>query len=497
MSRRGTPTFSAAVTPTGVYVVGYRRKARGLDVGEYAYRRMDGPTAASAGASLGELIEAQGGRGGTVSLALSGFGSCHQILTLPPAPREVLLPVIGREMRRVFPDLSGSGEPIIDYVEIGAPADGREEGQQRDVLAAAVPRTVVQAVHDELSDRGIQLGHWTVLPRTMQRLHDAFAVEEFPTAALLVAENLSLLGFFHAGELRLFSETHGGVEDAGAAKALAERVDRGGIYLRQQFQGAELERVLLSAEDGAVARELSSAINDRVGVAPERFGPYSGSPGAMLAFGPALDAMADDAFDLLPLELRPPTAQERWSRILAYASVFLLLASAAWWAGSAVLAEHRSETRLNETRAALDSRWGEFTAARAVVDARRAHAQRVELVRLLLSSRERLPEILWPLESAPPALKVRLLEIIPTDGGWTAVVEGSAEASSTSQATAAIDALFRSFQRELPGAVPRMEEMSPPQPLSTDLSAASEFVVPIAITFRMSFIVPAVEEAVR
>lgn len=494
----GRHAFSAALTPAGVYVVGYRETARGIEVSQYGHRSGTGPDPRAASRALGEMIEAQGGRGGRVSLAVSGFGSCHHILTLPAASRDVLLPVIGRELRRVFPGLfsDAAEEPIIEYVEIDSSGIGRE-GTQRELLTAAVPRSLIRTVRDELATRDVGVTHWTILPRAMQRLYDAFAGGDGPSAALVVAEGLSLLGFFQAGELRLFSETAATARDGAAGPGLIERVERGGLYLRQQFQGASLERVLLAAGANSEAEALERGLEDRLGIEAERFGPYSDNPGAMLALGGALDAAAGDPFDLLPPDLRPLGRHDRWTRLLAVASLAIVLAAAGWWAWSGVRAERAAEARFEEARAAVDGRRAELRAVRTIVDARRSHAQRAELLSRLLAGRERLPAMLWPLEQAPAGVRIDSLEILPSDNGWTARVRGTAIGNSTARATAAVDALFQNVRRDLPAATVSVDEISPPEPVGRELSRAAEFVVPIAITFRMTFIVPAVEEAVR
>lgn len=496
--RNGRRSFSAALTPAGVYVVGYRETPRGIEVSDYAHRSGTGPDPRVAARALGEMIEAQSGRGSRVSLAVSGFGSCHHILTLPVASRDVLRPVIARELRRVFPGLfqEDAEEPIIEYVEIDS-SGIRHEGSQRELLTAAVPRSLIRTVRDELASRDVALVHWTILPRAMQRLYDAFGGGDQAAAALVVAEGLSLLGFFHDGELRLFSDTAARAGDGPASPGLIERVERGGLYLRQQFQGVSLERVMLAAGEGPEAEALARELRDRLAVEPERFGPYSETPGAMLALGGALDAASPDPLDALPPDLRPLGRPERWTRLLAVASLVLVLAAAGWWAWSGLRAERAAQDRFAEARASVESRRGGFQAASTIVEARRSHAQRAELLRRLLSGRERLPAMLWPLEAASGGVQVNSLEILPSDNGWTGRVRGTAIGSSTARATAAIDAFFQNLRRDLPSATVSVDEISPPEPVGEELSRAAEFVLPIAITFRMTFIVPAVEEAVR
>lgn len=497
--RSGSRLFSAALTPVAVYVVSYRSTSRGLEVLEHAHRGGLGPDPAAAARALGGLIEAQGGRGGRVSVAVAGFGAYHHILTLPPAPRDVLLPVIGRELRRVFPGLFQADlePPIIDYVEIGG-SGTLPAGSQRELLSAAVPRSLIGTVRSELARREIALTHWTVLPRAMQRLHDAFIEGEAPTAAVLVTDGLPLLGFFHEGELRLFSDASAPGQGTADTSALVERIERGGLYLRQQFHGTALERVLLSTSEGPAADELARGVEARIGLEPEPFGPYSATPGVMLALGAALDQVAEDPFDLLPPELRPVRAQDRLSRILALASLALVLAAAGWWAWSGVRAESLARDRYEEVRRDLDRRAPEYMAMRDVLDARQSHEQRTEVLRLLLNSREQLPSILWPLENPGPGVRIDSLELQPyEDGGWSGTLGGTARAQTTAQATASVDGLFQSLRRNLAGARVAIEHMSPPERVADGELDIPEYAIPIAVTFRMSFIVPAVEEAVR
>src|SRR5687768_9694021 len=97
--------FSATLTPNGIHLVEYRRGTRGLQVLRYTSHPGPFTDAATAAEALAGLVESEGGRGGRISIALTGLGSAHQILSLPPADREVLLPVVRRELRRFYPGL--------------------------------------------------------------------------------------------------------------------------------------------------------------------------------------------------------------------------------------------------------------------------------------------------------------------------------------------------------------------------------------------------------
>jgi hypothetical protein len=478
-----------------MYLVGCRSTQAGLEVTSFARHGGAYRDPADAARALAGLIEARGGRGARASIAVSGFGAYHQILSLPPAPREVLLPVIGRELRRLFPDLYAvEGEPpLVDYASLG-PIRGGENSGQRDLLAAAVPRSLIRTVQGQLEARGISITHWTILPRAMQRLYEAFAGGDPVTAVMILADGSSLLGLFHGGELRLFTEAPYAV---GNSTESVERIERGALYVRQQFRGSSLERVMLAAADAEEVEQIAGAVSERLGLELEPFGPGSSTPGALVALGAALDAASGDPLQLLPVEARPPGEQERWTRWLLAASLAIVLAAGGWWAWSGVRAESHAEQRYVDARAALDSLVPAYERAREIVEARRSHAERARLIRVLLESRERLPELLWPIGSSTSRVRVELVRIETRGAGWAATVEGLATAESAALATSAIDGFFQSLRRELPDAQLSLNRMAPLAVESEPGAGPLGIEGPIATGFTMSFIVPGPEETLR
>lgn len=492
---RGSRVFSAALSPTGVYLVGCRSTPAGLEVTEYARHTAAYRDSADAARALAGLIEARGGRGARVSVAVSGFGAYHQILSLPPAPREVLLPVIGRELRRLFPDLYVvEGEPpLVEYASLG-PIRGEEGKGQRDLLAAAAPRSLIRTVQGQLGARGISITHWTILPQAMQRLYEAFAGGDRVTAVMIMADGSSLLGLFHGGELRLFTEAAYAAENITES---VERIERGALYVRQQFRGSSLERVMLAAADEEEVEQIAGAVSERLGLELEPFGPGSSTPGALVALGAALDAASGEPLQLLPIEARPAKEQDRWTHWLLAASLAIVLAAGGWWAWSGVRAETRAEQRYEEARAALDSREPAYQQAREIVEARRSHAERVRLIGVLLESRRRLPDLLWPIGSSTSQVRIDRVRIQAQGSGWAASVEGMATAESAALATSAIDGFFQSLRRELPDAQVSLNRMAPLAAETGPEGGSFGVVGPIATGFTMSFIVPGPEETLQ
>lgn len=493
------PTFSAMLFPGGIHAVSYRKTTRGLEI--LRYFREFGPEGgpAEAAARLAELLDSAGARGGTLSLSLSGFGSYHHILSLPGAPKEILLPVVQREFRRFFPDLfqPGQPDPVLDFVEVDTVGRVGDDNL-RELLAAAVPRSLMEMVRGALAAREIELDHWTIVPRAMQRLYDAFASDPGTDAALVLAPHSPMLGFFHQGELRLFSELAPAAtaQETADFEVVVEQIERGALYVRQQFRGAAIDRLLLAAEPEAELRGFAAHIHERLSVTVERFGAYSESPGAMAALGAALDRGTSNALNLLPGEARPRGTAEAWTRRIVVASCAVLIAAAGWWGWSGVRAESRAQAALLQVESDLRSRSGSLTEIRGLVADRQEHTRRALQLSSIGTGQQRLPELLWPIQEAARFVRVDELSFTRVDGGWEGTLRGTAKGTTSAAASGEIDRLFTSLMREFPPnsiTLNRFGSVPPAAPAEGE----DEVLEPegIAIAFQMSFILPAEEEA--
>jgi hypothetical protein len=304
-----------------------------------------------------------------------------------------------------------------------------------------------------------------------------------------------LLGFFHDRELRLFSEPLAGpgASAAAAVAAVAEHVERGTIFLRQQFRGAAVSHLYLSDGTGTdTAEELDeSGTSTRLPVTP--FGPPTEPPGAFAALGAALDAAGTDGLNLLPAELRPPSEADRWRRRTAVASACVLLAAAGWWGWSARRAEAAARAEIAVLTQELEARRSRFGSVRPIIEERQAHAQRAALIELIAGDRRRLPEVLWPLQAAAPDVRVRKLQVARQEAGWDVVLGMTAEAPSYEQATDAIMAVTQRLGAELPDSALTTSSVEL-DPATPDSSEAGSRPGPIAASVEMSFIVPALKE---
>jgi hypothetical protein len=494
VSDRGL-AFSALLCPAGVHVVGYRRTRAGLRVERYNRELRPGLTPDEASGLLARLLESEGARGRRVSIAVTGFGSSHQILTLPRAPREVLLPVVTRELRRFYPDLFAreGPEPIVDFVELHST---EPSSTQTDLLVAAVPRLFLHGVVSALAARGISVDHWTIAPRALQRLFDAFADADRTAAALVMVPGWPLLGFFHERELRLFSEPRSGpgtTFDAGVG-AVIEHVERGGIFLRQQFRGARVGQLYLAAGPEGELPDGEEMLAKVLDLPVAHLGPPTEPPGAFAALGAALDAARGDGLNLLPAELRPASGSERWTRRLAVATVLVLLLASGWWAWSARRAESAARAEIAAATERLTAQGSLLGSVRPIIEERQAHAQRAALIDLLARDRRRLPEVLWPLQAAAPHVQVRRLDVERQTDGWRVVLGLTATAMTYDAATDAITAVTQQLGAELPDDALTLSGVELDRTPARDSTGVETGSGPIAASVEMSFMVPALEE---
>lgn len=491
MKRRAPRLYAGVLTPAGVHVISYRRSRGHLDVIRYRAEERPLVGIAEAAGELASLLEAEGARNGRLSLSITGFGTCQHILNLPAASPELLQPVLQREMRRLYPDLfaAGTDDHYQGSVASGS-APARPDSSLRDMLAAAVPKRVVAELRETLAARGIALDHLTVLPAALMRVYEAMVDGEAGHAAAVgvVLPNFPVVGFFYGGGMRLFAEPTATGQDLGAVTA--EQIKRGKLYLRQQFRGASIDAIHLSAEAGD--RELLTEWLTAAENPPVRELSPSDPPGVLLGLGTALNAEADDALDLLPPEFRPPSAAEAWTRALAVAACAVLILAASWWALTGVRTEAVAAERLRSARQTLAPALAEFAPTSAILTERREHAVRSEVLRQITVERERIPELLWPLQAAYPAVNVRSFLLGRTAEGWQGLLQGTATASSSASAAATVDALHQELGRELPPGSLRLQNLS-----YGDGPASEQTLNGVAVSFRMSFIVPLEEWTVE
>ncbi len=471
----GGRRFSAMLLPGGVVVVEYRQSGDELETLQLAADRTHLEGLDEAADLLGNTVESLGGRGGRLALALGGFGASHHILELPPAEEELLRPVVTREMARFYPDLR---DPVIDFVLAGAVAD--EESSKRDVLVGAVPRATALRLQGALAERGVTLEHLTILPRVVEHVFDATDASTRPSVFVALATTGPVIGCFHESDLRLYSEPPRIHARGDTMDGVVEHVERGALFLRQQFRSEGAERVVVVAAP-EVTEALTGAIRDRMGVEVRVLDSPAG-PDALLALGPAMDMAGPESLDLLPESARPRPAAARWARRLAVAAALVVGVAALLWSWRAVEAARLLDARVDALDAELNRVLVPMNRIRSVVESRRSHAERLAFLAAEERRRDRVQEVLRAVaDAAPPALELHelVLERDEDQDAWRLSVVGTAAGAGSAAAVRAVDGLYRGIPARLP-----VEELSL-DALDGALPAAER----VAIDFEMSFIV--------
>lgn len=474
----GRRAFSAALSPGGVLVARYRQAGDELQVEQWVAERVALEDVDAALDHLADTVESMGGRGSNLALAMSGFGSSHHILSLPPAAPEILRPVVQREMSRFYPDLK---DPILDFVLAGEVAD--REGPKRDVLVGAIPRDVVERIHDTLRDRGVTLGHLTIMPRVVDHVFKAFDGSTQPSVLVVLAKTGPLIGCFRDGELRLFSEPPRIQPTGDTAQGVVEHVERGALFLHQQFPFDREGRVVMVAEHDAF-ETMSTAVRATMDTEVTAADLHGSAPDAITALGAALDAAGDDGLNLVPEALRPAPDTERWARSLGVAAFLVFALAAALWSWGVVGAARTVDHRLSTLNARLDREFVPVSQMRSVLEERRSHADRLAFLHEGVQRQDRVQEMLRAVAAAAPGditLDSLTLERDPDLDAWHLGVTGRAIGVGSAAAVRAVDALYRGVPDRVPVEEVTLDRLGS---LLQDEASGS-----VAIDFEMSFIV--------
>ncbi len=444
--------FAAFIERAGIFLIEYQKVRDRIDI----LNRTDSPgdfrSARDAAAALTKIIREQNGGGSTVSITIRGLGSSHHILVLPQAKDDLLRPVVTREMQRLYSDLE---DPVVDFVS-GEAVDRRARSRPetgtppQELLAAAIPRSTMMEMLDELSDNGLKVDHVTVLPRVMQRVYSEVPSGDVPSAVLMLLAGGPVFGFFFDRQLRLVVEPPGeSPNEQISSQFVIEQLERGNLYLRQQFRGAQISRLLLAAE-AAEYGPLSRAVEEAMGLVVERFGAQIGSSGAIAAIGAVLDAQSGNGLNLFPLgETRKKSAQ-RTTRRLALASIALLAAIAWWWAGNGVAAVMEWRSRIKTLTVALDRRSAPLQPIQAVIKKRQESAGQLAAIQQVAGERQKLQQILQSLSFASQAdVAITSFTAARDATQWSVSVSGNASSYAASDAVSSV----HRFYRGIPGMV--------------------------------------------
>lgn len=488
--------FGAFIGPRGVYLVEYRRVTSGIELSEHRAITRDLSDIDEAAAALVALVLEAGGAGSSVAAAIRGFGVSYRLLVLPPAERSVLAPVVDNEMRRLHPEVV---EPVVNFA-LGGPVERRSQQSTGDpithdrrvaaqavppieVLAATAPTHVVRVLTQALSRHGITLTHLTIPPQAMARVYAEVNGEGDASAVAMMLPGGPLIGLFQKGNLRFVTEPPSTASELTAElQTVMDQVDRGRMYLRQQFRGADIDRVFLATDPDA-QQHFNAILATSLNVDVHPLVPTEAPAAAVAALGAVLDAEDGTGLSLYPSgSKRREAASRRQHRTAMYAAWGVSGIAFAWALFTVFSAQPTVESVADARRQSARS-LASLEAIRGVVEERRANAARLSAIDALAADRRRLVNQLQGIAaSRPPGVQLGRIHLERLEDGWRGEVTGTASGFSGAHALRAVDR----FENELPRAL---------QTSSVVLADFTQGDDETVVTFRITFETPTVGSA--
>lgn len=468
----------AYICPRGAAAIEYRVTGKGIEV----LRTFDSPARINserqATDDLLRILQDAGIKKASIAVTIRGFGVVHHMLALPPARDELLTPLIDRELKRLEPQLD---EPRIGWLGLPTdPAEMTDAPPQRQVLAAAVPKHVSDAVAAAVSAGGHRLAHFTAVPAAVQRLHEQFVPDGSPSALVAPLEDGALLGFFLGGAMRLVVEPPVADGDSLDAPSIAEELELGAMFVRQQFRGAQIARVVIAAP-GDSFLDAEAVINERLSIPVTRMNVQHLSAGALMALGGVLDSRSDH-----PLALTGTAPRANPAGMLApaaWAAIILAIVVGAY----AMIEAFRTRdafAELTKTRQRIDAESFGLAGIRETADQRRLIRDAVEALRLSERDRRELQNGLSTLGGTIlPPIRLDSLHLDRGSTGWVSAIAGQVTAESNARSVELLHEFYRDLPRRL-----GVEELSLGQ-----LSYADENLDTGAggsVRFQISFVIP-------
>jgi hypothetical protein len=473
----------AYVCPRGVFAIECRNAPSGVEV----ERTFDAPfglrTPEEAADHLVSVLQSSGIVRASVSITIRGFGVAQHILQLPPASDALLEPVIEREMRRLEPQL---GEFALQWMSLPALESGLTGAPgspaQRSILAAAAPNEAGAAFEQALQSAGHRLEHLTTLPIAAHRILEQFDSGTGTIATVLPLPDGAYIAFTLSGGVRLIVDPPLPQDPEHEAAALAEEVDLAAMFVRQQFRGAQIDRVVLIGTRPSLA-ELKGTVGERLHIPVKQIEAETLSPVAFVALGAVLDAVAPE-----PQSLAGATRSRAISPALSrletasLVAVFLM-ALVGFWTIAETARTVRAGSALRTALHQIEQDDFGLAPIRQTAAQRRLVSHALEAVHLSVADRVEVQAALAGVAAVirPPA-RMDSLRLAWLDGAWHAVVVGGIESTSNARAVQTL----HDFYRELPQRVP-LDSLRLDRLTYLDADEASRDAGGGGVRFRLSF----------
>ena len=443
---RRASLVGAYVCPRGVYTIECKR-----DGGSIAVERrfevsvqVDNPT--SAADQVIRALRSAMITNADVAIAIRGFGVAHHVLQMPPATDELLTPIVDREVRRLEPQLVN---PVVGWTPLPPLDVGPETSPQRSLLAAAIPADVVQAIEQRLQAAGYRLLHLTALPSAMQRLLEEFDPATDSTAFVAPLPDGAFIGFSLNGALRLIVEPPSQQDAEHEAAALAEEVELGVMFVRQQFRTTQIDRITLVGSKVSLS-DAETALTERLHVPAKRLSVRDLSPAALTALGAVLDAQATAPLSLggATLGTRELRAQSTLTSISFAALVLVALLGA--WLMTELVREKRASSALHTAQRRVEQDAFGLAPLRSTADQRRMFRDAVAALRLVATDRAELQQVLSGIAATVrPPVRIDSLRLSRAATGWVGNLAGTVSGTTNARAVQTLHDLYRELPLRL------------------------------------------------
>jgi len=474
------PLLGAYVCPRGVFAIEVRRAAGGVEV----ERTFDVPfvlkTPGEASEHLVSVLQSAGIEGANVSVALRGFGVAHQTLQLPAASDDVLAPIIEREVRRLEPHLT---DCVVNWMPLPAlDTAGSNAPAQRAFFATAAPSQTVQAFDNALRAAGHRLSHLTSLPVTIQRLLDHF---DSGTGAIVTIASLpdgAYIGFSLNGGVRLIVEPPLPQDAEYEAAAIGEEVELANMFVRQQFRGANIDRVVLVGGKESLS-DLKPQLAERLKVPVKQLEADGLGPVGFVALGAVLDGQSSAPLSLGGVSRHRPRARPQSRLDMAAMAALFILALVGLWTVAETVRTLRAESALKTAQKRVEQDSFGLAPLRATADQRRLVRDAIAAVRVVAGERVALQETLAGIAAVVrPPVRLDSLRLFRGETGWLASLGGSVESITNARAVQSVYDLYRELPQRLQVDSLRLESLT-----YADSSASDGASV---VRFQLSFAVP-------
>lgn len=445
MSLMGRPSLVGAyVCPRGVFTIECTRSGDSVVVERRFEVSVQIDDAASAADQVIRALRSAGVARADVAIAMRGFGVAHHVLQMPPATDELLSPVVDREVRRLEPQLHN---PAVGWIPLPPLETGSPDAPpQRSLLTAAISADIVRDLEARLAGSGYRLLHLTALPVAMQRLMEEFDPGTDSSAFVAPLPDGAFLGFALNGALRLMVEPPLPGDAEHEAAALAEEVELGVMFVRQQFRGAQIGRITLVGTRVSLS-DVQTSLAERLHVPAKQLAVKDLSPAALAALGAVLDARSPR-----PLALGGATLRRREERArtvletVALAAVVLVGLLAGWVIVQSVRA-YQAGSALQTAQRRVEQDAFALEPLRSTANQRRMVRDAVAALRLVADDRADLQQVLGGIAAAVrPPVRIDSLRLARGTSGWLGIMGGTVNGESNARAVQTL----HDFYRELP-----------------------------------------------